>query len=117
MAKDNRNIVNGVRLGEAPNVKLFVDGQEDELAAAATPEQIERLKANGSITGDWQATASQSSTPPTLTESVTEKLQAANLVIDAGLQNIGNDDLKAAGLQAAQIKNVRAVYGDFKPVE
>jgi hypothetical protein len=49
MAKDNRNIVRGVRVDGT----LYRTGQEDELGAVLKPEQVKRLTANGSIEGDW----------------------------------------------------------------
>lgn len=55
MAKDNRTIHSGVRVGS----ETFVDGQEDELAAALSPRDGERLLASGAIDGDWQFTGKE----------------------------------------------------------
>lgn len=48
MAKDNKTILSSVRFGRD---KVFHPGMEDELAKAASAEQIQRLSEKGSITG------------------------------------------------------------------
>lgn len=63
MAKDNRQIVHGIRVmmpGEEgrrlPQSKTFSEGMEDELAAAFTQPQLKAMKERGDITGDWKST-------------------------------------------------------------
>lgn len=62
MAKDNREIVHGIRmLIENPNrktatSKTFSSGMEDELAAQFTNQQLKQMKERGDITGDWKST-------------------------------------------------------------
>jgi hypothetical protein len=51
VAKDNRKILNSVRFSRD---KVFHPGMEDELAAAASPEQLARLTEKGVITGDFK---------------------------------------------------------------
>jgi multidrug resistance efflux pump len=59
--KDNRRIVQGVQLPEVDlNAKgggmiqkTYTSGQEDELEAQLSPSQVEYLKAQGAIEGDW----------------------------------------------------------------
>ena len=50
--KDNRAIKSLVRLGG----QKFPAGQEDELAAAATQEQLDYLLERGAIEGTWKST-------------------------------------------------------------
>lgn len=49
MAKDNREIRSGVRIGK----KVFTEGMEDDLAAALSAAQLERLLEKGVIAGDF----------------------------------------------------------------
>lgn len=51
MAKDNRKILQGVRVGKT----VYRDGQEDELAAAVDQSTLDRLMDKGHLGGDWQA--------------------------------------------------------------
>jgi hypothetical protein len=53
MAKDNRKIHSGVR----HKGTTYTDGMEDELAAAASGKQLERLAERGAISGNWQSSA------------------------------------------------------------
>lgn len=52
MAKDDRKIISGIFGDEGK----FVEDQEDELAAAMTQEQLDRLKEAGAIEGKWTST-------------------------------------------------------------
>jgi hypothetical protein len=63
MAKDNREIVHGIRVmmpseegRRLPQSKTFTSGMEDELAAAFTNAQLKAMKERGDITGDWKST-------------------------------------------------------------
>lgn len=72
MAKDNRQILRGIRIPVArPNAKpdkngvvhkhaslTYTDGMEDELAASFSQEVLDKLVATGSIQGDWVSTKS-----------------------------------------------------------
>lgn len=53
MPKDNRRIHSAIRHGST----TYKDGMEDELAAAASQEQLERLASRGAISGDWTSAA------------------------------------------------------------
>lgn len=55
MARDTRKIEGGVRLHaqDGKTRQSFGPDDVDELAAAATPEQLERLVQAGAISGDW----------------------------------------------------------------
>lgn len=53
MAKDNRKIHSGVRLGGT----TYTDGMEDELAGAASAKQLKRLVEKGAISGEWSSSA------------------------------------------------------------
>lgn len=69
MAKDNREIVRGIRIPVArPNAKpdnkgvihklsskTFVSGMEDELAEAFSQEQLDKFVSIGAITGNWKS--------------------------------------------------------------
>jgi hypothetical protein len=50
MAKDNRVILKGVRVGK----KVFKPGQEDDLAQALDQSSLNRLMDKGDIGGDWK---------------------------------------------------------------
>lgn len=70
MARDNRQILRGIRIPVArPNAKpdkdgvihkfaslTYTDGMEDELAAAFSQDVLDRLVATGSLSGDWKST-------------------------------------------------------------
>lgn len=61
MAKDNREIVHGIRVIKAKNPKgnaqsvTYASGMEDELAAAFSQEELDAMKERGDITGNWKA--------------------------------------------------------------
>lgn len=62
MAKDNREIVHGIRVIKAKNPKgnaqsvTYASGMEDELAAAFSQEELDAMKERGDITGNWKST-------------------------------------------------------------
>jgi len=63
MAKDNREIVHGIRtllpMQEGKKIaqsRTFSSGMEDELAAAFTQKELDAMKERGDITGDWKST-------------------------------------------------------------
>lgn len=63
MAKDNREIVHGIRVltvkgegGRLPQAKTLVPGMEDELAAAFTQADLKKMLERGDITGNWKST-------------------------------------------------------------
>ena len=63
MAKDNRQIVHGIRAmvvkgegGRLPQSITYVSGMEDELAAAYTDAQLKKMYERGDITGNWKST-------------------------------------------------------------
>jgi hypothetical protein len=47
--KDDRVIKQGVRFGR----KVYLPGEEDELAELLTPEDAERLTTSGALEGSW----------------------------------------------------------------
>lgn len=62
MAKDNREVVHGIRVLKSKNPKgnaqsmTYASGMEDELAAAFTQKELDAMKERGDITGDWKST-------------------------------------------------------------
>lgn len=62
MAKDNREIVHGIRQLVAKNPKgnaqsmTYASGMEDELAAAFSQAELDAMKERGDITGNWKST-------------------------------------------------------------
>lgn len=62
MAKDNREIVHGIRVmvaSEGHRVaqsKTLSSGMEDELAAAFTDAELKAMFQRGDITGNWKST-------------------------------------------------------------
>jgi hypothetical protein len=61
MAKDDREIVHGIRMsvqkdaeGAAKTPPVFVAGMEDELAAALTQEQLDAAVERGDLSGTWK---------------------------------------------------------------
>lgn len=62
MAKDNREIVHGIRVMEAkdgkrlPQSRTYSSGMEDELAAAYTQKELNSMLERGDITGSWKST-------------------------------------------------------------
>lgn len=63
MAKDNREIVHGIRTMLPPQEgkklaqsRTFVSGMEDELANAFSQKELDAMKERGDITGNWKST-------------------------------------------------------------
>lgn len=62
MAKDNREIIHGIRAMKArdghrlPQSITYASGMEDELAANYTQAELNAMKERGDITGDWKST-------------------------------------------------------------
>lgn len=62
MAKDNREIVHGIRVMVAKEghrvaqSRTFSSGMEDELAAEFSQEQLKAMFERGDITGNWKST-------------------------------------------------------------
>jgi hypothetical protein len=61
MAKDNREIVRGIRVlvesnGKTAKSKTLVSGMEDELAATFTQAQLSAMVKRGDLTGNWKST-------------------------------------------------------------
>ncbi len=62
MAKDDRVIHHGIsfmvpREGkQAPELKVFVSGMEDELAATMTQTQLNEAIKRGDLSGKWKST-------------------------------------------------------------
>lgn len=52
MPKDNRLILNGVRVGNT----VYTEGQEDELSGALTQAELDRLMDSGALGGDFVST-------------------------------------------------------------
>lgn len=59
MAKDDRAILSSIRmpLGEGKSRVTYGPGMEDELAAAASPEQLRSWLDSGAIAGNWTKAA------------------------------------------------------------
>src|SRR5262245_9608956 len=68
--KDNRVIKSGVLVDVAGEGRVFGPGQEDELEEVMTAEQLETLKLQGALEGDWSAKAKGG---PILPEAVKER--------------------------------------------
>lgn len=63
MAKDNREIIHGIRAlvtkgegGRTAQSHTYASGQEDELAAAYTQAELNQMVKRGDITGNWKST-------------------------------------------------------------
>lgn len=62
MAKDNREIVHGIRAMKPreghriPQSITYSSGMEDELAAAFTDAELKAMFERGDITGNWKST-------------------------------------------------------------
>ena len=62
MAKDNREIVHGIRVMKpkeghrVAQSMTFKSGMEDELAAAFTDAELKTMFERGDITGNWKST-------------------------------------------------------------
>ncbi len=72
MAKDNRQIVHGIRVmvpseegRRLPQSKTFTTDMEDELAAAFTQKELDAMKERGDITGNWKSTKGKAPAAPT----------------------------------------------------
>lgn len=70
MAKDNRQIVHGIRAlvkksegGRLAQSMTYVSGMEDELAAAYTDAELKAMFERGDITGNWKSTKGKLTTP------------------------------------------------------
>ena len=63
MAKDDRQIVHGIRVmvpspegRRTPMSQTFSSGMEDELAAEFTDAQLKAMVERGDLTGNWKST-------------------------------------------------------------
>ena len=70
MAKDNREIVHGIRAlvkksegGRLAQSTTFTSGMEDELAANYTDAELKAMFERGDITGNWKSTKGKLATP------------------------------------------------------
>lgn len=71
MAKDNREIIHGIRALKpkeegrriAQSV-TYASGMEDELAAAYTQAELDAMKERGDITGNWKSTKGKATAAP-----------------------------------------------------
>lgn len=68
MAKDTREILRGVRIGNV----VYKPGQEDELEARLTAEQVKRLTENGTLQGDWKGGKGEVKAPEAKAETKPE---------------------------------------------
>jgi len=80
MAKDNREVLSAVRIGN----DVFTAGQEDEIAAALTPENGARLVEADALRGDWEFTGKPS---PALPRDPRGRLLRGNAAAIASLQS------------------------------
>jgi hypothetical protein len=70
MAKDNREIVHGIRAmkprdgGRLPQSITYSSGMEDELAANFSQAELNAMKERGDITGSWKSTKGKAPAPP-----------------------------------------------------
>jgi hypothetical protein len=102
MAKDNREIVHGIRMpvlqeatGNEKVAKVFTPGMEDELAAAMSQEQLDAAVERGDLTGDWKHLAKAPGSKYA-SMTVAELREAAN---EQGVE--GADSMKKAELVEA----------------
>lgn len=70
MAKDNREIIHGIRAltikgpkGNAQSI-TYSSGMEDELAAAFTDAELKAMFERGDITGNWKSTKGKAPAAP-----------------------------------------------------
>ncbi len=74
MAKDNREIIHGIRVmvpvegRRLPQSKTFASGMEDELAAAYTQKELNVMLERGDITGNWKSTKGKAAAAESKTE-------------------------------------------------
>ena len=70
MAKDNREIVHGIRVMKpkeghrVAQSMTFSSGMEDELAAAFTDAELKAMFQRGDITGNWKSTKGKAPAAP-----------------------------------------------------
>lgn len=71
MAKDNREIVHGIRAlkskgegGRLPQSITYASGMEDELAANFTDTELKAMFERGDITGNWKSTKGKTPAAP-----------------------------------------------------
>ena len=71
MAKDNREIIHGIRAmatnregGRLPKSITYASGMEDELAAAYTDKELKAMFERGDITGNWKSTKGKAPAAP-----------------------------------------------------
>lgn len=111
----------GVEIGElVPNHRFPDVGRVEELEyfGLAFEKLVEALYLPTPQPTIAQEVEQPDDTPkPTLTPKTAEVLAKAGIEASESLTATPDDVLKAAGLKPAQIKNVRAVYGEFKPAE
>lgn len=69
MAKDNREIVHGIRVNQpreghrVARSITYSSGMEDELAAAFTDAELKAMFERGDITGNWKSTKGKTPAP------------------------------------------------------
>lgn len=69
MAKDNREIVHGIRAmkpregGRLPQSITYASGMEDELAANFSQAELNEMLKRGDITGNWKSTKGKAALP------------------------------------------------------
>ena len=62
MAKDNREVVHGIRVlleskdKKLPQSKTMASGMEDEIAAMFSQTQLNAMVKRGDLTGNWKST-------------------------------------------------------------
>lgn len=79
MARDNRNVVRGVRVGN----QVFENDHADEIAAALSQNDLDRLVKDGTLEGDWKS-LQKSGNAETKTETANlKKLNKTQLLAEA----------------------------------
>lgn len=94
----------------------------EKTAATEQPDKSILMPDGSTIAPDGTRTEAQAEAQnddgdgdaPSLTPKVLERLEAAKIAADETLRGLSDDELKTAGLTAAQIGNVRAVHGDYE---
>lgn len=111
----------GVEIGELVPNHRFPDVarvEELEYFGLAFEKLVEALYLPTPQPTVMQEVEQPDDTPkPTLTAKTAEVLAKAGIEASEALTTLPDDALKAAGLKPAQIKNVRAVFGEFIPAE